>query len=208
MELFTLVKAAVTTRQAAEFYGLKVNPHGMTCCPFHHDRHPSMKVDGRYYCFSCHETGDVIDFVGKLFNLCLYDAAKKIAKDFGIWPGSPQAAAKVIALRSANENSNKKYAQRARESRCAAALIGYEALLKKWRVQYTPKQEDAEWDHHFTAALMTLPQLSYLIDCLYSPDAEERSSVANELMADGTLNNIVSLINSQNERRKPDERAA
>lgn len=207
MELFTLVKAAVTTRQAAEFYGLKVNPHGMTCCPFHHDQHPSMKVDGRYYCFSCHETGDVIDFVGKLFNLCLYDAAKKIAKDFGIRPDSPQAAAKVVAFRSANENSDKKYTQRARESRCAAALIGYESLLKNWRVQYAPKQEDAEWDHQFTAALMTLPQLSYLIDCLYSTDAEERSSAANELMADGTLNSIVGLIDSQ-KGGKPDERAA
>lgn len=208
MELFTLVKAAVTTRQAAEFYGLQVNPHGMTCCPFHHDQHPSMKVDRRYYCFACHETGDVIDFVGKMFNLCPYDAAKKIAKDFGIWPGSSQAAAKVVGPRSANENSDKKYTQRARESRCAAALIGYESLLKNWRVQYAPKQEDAEWDRHFTTALMTLPQLSYLIGCLYSPDAEERSSVANELMVDGTLNNIISLIDSQNERGTPDERAA
>ena len=70
--LFTTVKAAVTTRQAAEYYGLKVSRNGMTCCPFHDDRHPSMKVDERYYCFGCHETGDVIDFTARLFGLTAY----------------------------------------------------------------------------------------------------------------------------------------
>ncbi len=94
-----------------------------------------------------------------------------------------------------------------RESRCAKALIDYESLLKNWLALYTPNQEDIEWDDHFTTALRTLPELSYLIDCLYSPDAEERSRVANELMADGTLNSIVSLIDSQ-KGGKPDERAA
>ncbi len=93
MDLFTLVKAAVTTRQAAEFYGLRVNPHGMTCCPFHHDQHPSMKVDGRYYCFTCHETGDVIDFVSQLFALTPYQATRKLVEDFDLHPSPSNAAA-------------------------------------------------------------------------------------------------------------------
>lgn len=45
MHIFSYVKAAVTTRQAAVFYGYKVSARRMTCCPFHPDRHPSMKVD-------------------------------------------------------------------------------------------------------------------------------------------------------------------
>lgn len=45
MHVFSYVKAAVTTRQAAVFYGYKVSARSMTCCPFHPDRHPSMKVD-------------------------------------------------------------------------------------------------------------------------------------------------------------------
>lgn len=44
MKLFESVKVAVTPRQAAETYGLRVLPNGMTCCPFHEDRHPSMKL--------------------------------------------------------------------------------------------------------------------------------------------------------------------
>ena len=45
MNIFQVVKENVTARQAAEQYGLKVNKNGMVCCPFHDDRHPSMKVD-------------------------------------------------------------------------------------------------------------------------------------------------------------------
>ena len=59
MNQFESVKAAVTLRQAAENYGLTVSRNGMTCCPFHEDRHPSMKLNEDYFfCFGCHaQTG-------------------------------------------------------------------------------------------------------------------------------------------------------
>ena len=50
MNVFEAVKQSVTTRQAAERYGIKVNRNGMCVCPFHNDRNPSMKVDRRFYC--------------------------------------------------------------------------------------------------------------------------------------------------------------
>ena len=206
MNLFSQIKAAVTTRQAAEHYGLKVSRNGMTCCPFHNDQHPSMKVDDRYYCFACHETGDVIDFVGRLFNLAPYDAAVKIAADFGLHPTTPQAAVLPVPVRCDTE-----YDERQREGKCAAVLIDYECLLKDWRNIYAPDREDETWDRHFTAAVSTLPQVTYLIDCLYSPDAAERAVVTHDLMADGTLDNIVSFMEAKkarNEGRCSDERAA
>ena len=49
--LFTQVKSQVTTRQVAERYGVPVNRSGMACCPFHDDRHPSMKIDERFYLY-------------------------------------------------------------------------------------------------------------------------------------------------------------
>lgn len=42
MNIFETVKAAVTVRQAADYYGLKGSRSGMACCPFHNDRHPSL----------------------------------------------------------------------------------------------------------------------------------------------------------------------
>ena len=37
MNVFEAVKQSVTTRQAAEFYGFRVNRAGMIACPFHND---------------------------------------------------------------------------------------------------------------------------------------------------------------------------
>ena len=84
MNIFKSVKGAVSVMDAASFYGIKVNRSGLCNCLFHNDKTPSMKVDIRYYCFGCGATGDVIDFVGKLFGLSPLDAAKKIAMDFNI----------------------------------------------------------------------------------------------------------------------------
>ena len=80
MELFGAVKDAVTTRQAAEFYGIDVKSNGMARCIFHNDHSPSMKLDKRYHCFGCHADGDVINFVAGLFGMGNKEAAEKISK--------------------------------------------------------------------------------------------------------------------------------
>ena len=67
--VFEAVKQAVPTRQAAESYGVQVGRNGMACCPFHDDKHPSMKVDRGFHCFGCQADGDVIDFTARLFGL-------------------------------------------------------------------------------------------------------------------------------------------
>ena len=69
MNVFEAVKQSVTTRQAAEHYGIRVNRNGMACCPFHNDKTPSMKLDKRFHCFGCGADGDVIDFVAALYGL-------------------------------------------------------------------------------------------------------------------------------------------
>ena len=93
MTLFELVKQAVCVPEAATYYGLQVSRNGMVCCPFHNDRHPSTKLNERYfYCFGCGATGDVIDLVARLFGLSSYEAAQKLAQDFGIGPDKPPAA--------------------------------------------------------------------------------------------------------------------
>ena len=90
MNLFEVVKASINTREAAQAYGIDVNHHGMALCPFHNDRHPSLYVsDDHYHCFACGEHGDVIDLTAKLFDLRLYDAARKLASDFHLAPDKP-----------------------------------------------------------------------------------------------------------------------
>jgi hypothetical protein len=123
MNVFMKVKENVSPMDAAKHYGLKFNRNGMCCCPFHSDRHPSMKLDqkcgGGFYCFGCHETGDVITFTAKLFGIANYEAAVKLADDFGIpinnlscndRPASPE---EIKRQKEAEEN--RKYAERKRD---------------------------------------------------------------------------------------------
>lgn len=185
MNLFETVKSQITTRQAAEFYGLNVRPNGMLCCPFHGDRHPSMKVDVRYYCFGCHETGDVIDFVGKLFHLRPLEAAKKLAADLGIDPTTPASAAAIPVSAYAEQ-----VRQREKEAACASILIDYECLLKERKARFAPSPDDEIWDIHFAEACEKLPYISHLIDTLYSADPEIRMNTAHDLLHSGALDSI------------------
>lgn len=97
MILFEAVKQSVTTRQAAEYYGIRVNRNGMCLCPFHEDKHPSMKVDKRFHCFACQADGDVIDFASRLHGLDAKEAAKRLAADFGIhYDGQGRASPRPV----------------------------------------------------------------------------------------------------------------
>ena len=184
MNLFSQIKAAITTRRAAEYYGLKVSRNGMTCCLFHQDNHPSMKVDDRYYCFGCHQTGDVIDFVSRLFSLTPYLAARKLAEDFGLHPAPDGAAALPVPTCQPAESA------REREKRCASVLTAYEQLLKSWKECYAPSEHESDWDVRYIAVCNALPQVSYMLDCLTSADAAERARMADKLLHGQTLEQI------------------
>ena len=91
MTLFELVKQNICVPDAAEHYGLQVNRNGMCSCPFHEDRHPSMKLNERYfYCFGCGATGDVIDLVARLFGLSSFEAAQSWHRISGLTRISPR----------------------------------------------------------------------------------------------------------------------
>ena len=96
--LFHAVKAAVTTRQLAELYGLRPDRRGMVCCPFHGDKHPSMKVDARFHCFACGADGDVIDFAARLHGLNKWDAARRIAAELNLSVASGDSSPEGGAL--------------------------------------------------------------------------------------------------------------
>ncbi len=62
---------------------LKVNERTVRLlCPFHDERTPSLvawRASGRFYCFGCQRTGDVVVFVSAVMGLALEDVPKCIA---------------------------------------------------------------------------------------------------------------------------------
>ena len=183
--IFDTLKAHITVPQAAAYYGVRIGRNGMCRCPFHSDKTPSMKINETYYyCFGCHSTGDVIDFTARLFNLSPLDAARKLALDFGIDPNTPVSAA-VALPRIRQEES-----QREREGHCTSVLIEYERLLKSRQQRFAPVHPSEEWDDRLVSASHALPQVSYMIDCLYDADSVIRKDTANSLLGDGTIHSI------------------
>ena len=183
MNIFQFIKSQITTRQAAEYYGLNVQRNGMTLCPFHNDHDPSLKVGTRFYCFGCQAKGDVIDFVSKLFGLSPILAAQKIVADFGLDPNTPQAAAAVPVQQPVVQ-------QRRLVLECTKVLTDYERLLNHWKAAYAPADMNAPWDERFTQALHELPAIGHMLDLLYSADAKLREDTAKALVNTGALQRI------------------
>jgi len=56
-------------------------------CPFHSEKTPSFSVNVTrqfYYCFGCHETGDIFSFIQKIENVSFPEAVKAVAIKCGI----------------------------------------------------------------------------------------------------------------------------
>ncbi len=183
MTMYETIKAVVPVKQAAEHYGLKVSRNGMACCPFHHDRHPSMKLNEDYFfCFGCGAKGDVIDLVARLLDLSGYEAAQRLAADFGIStePGQDATASckpKRSHIRQFRED----------EMLCFRVLTDYLHLLEDWKVRYAPKTPDEPCDDRFVEACQMLCHIEYMADVLTVGDLEGRVALVDELMKSGKI---------------------
>ena len=133
MNIFQEMKERVTARQVAERYGLKVSRNGMARCPFHNDKHPSMKIDQNYYCFACGAKGDAVNYVAVLFGLSQLEAAKKINDDFSL----------NLSIGTSGANRNRKLEVKKKEK----------VLTKEERMQFVQKKIE-QWAKYASDVLL------------------------------------------------------
>lgn len=183
MNIFQEMKERVTARQVAERYGLKVSRNGMARCPFHNDKHPSMKIDQNYYCFACGAKGDAVNYVAVQFGLSQFEAAKKINEDFslGILIGQPEIRRKqnsgvrkkekVPTKEERIQFVQKKIDKWARDA--ANVLLRYLRWMEFWKEFYKPESMEEEWHPLFVEALQNESKISYLVDMLMFGTDEE-----------------------------------
>ena len=164
---FAEVKERVSVQDAARFYGATVNERGWALCQFHDDHSASMSFkNGWYRCWSCGASGDVIDYVGRLFDLGAKDAVKKL--NFGACTQAMKEEA-VRRRRAADEKRR----------------------FEEWRVAFISKLCAASRVAHllpdnevFTdcgaLALRMQATCDYLANALESGNEEERKRIYNE----------------------------
>ena len=160
------IKQSVTTRQAAESFGIPVNSHGMAICPFHDDHNPSMKVDDNFYCFGCGATGDVITFTSRLFGIAPASAARKLSMDFGI--SLEEGSEYYVIPKSPLQKDFENWCHFALET-----LRHYNQLLIQWK-SLAPQHPEEDFHFLFVEALQHSVRVKYLLCTLAFGTEEEK----------------------------------
>lgn len=81
------IKSHVTCLQVIEDYGIPIKRGNFCVCPFHSEKTGSMKLypDGRgYYCYGCHDGGDVIKLTMKLHGLTFKGAVNALNSSYNL----------------------------------------------------------------------------------------------------------------------------
>ena len=185
MNIYDYIKDNVTVPQAAERYGLSIGRGGMTCCLFHDDKHPSMKLNERYfYCFGCGAHGDVIDLTARLLGTTTKDTIRILLNDFGLDPdpGSPS--------RPPQPGRPAIYQLRQDEQQCFAVLTSFHRLLEDWKAQYAPASPDDPLDDHYILACQQSEPIEYALDILTVGETEERVKLVDGLIKSGRLDRL------------------
>lgn len=130
------------------------------CCPFHHEKSPSMMISPErqtFKCFGCGEGGDVITFIEKIEGLDFFNALKLLADKAGIelkdnsvkFGASEHKADKKTKMFEINEWTKKVYhqvlvnhpkAEKAREYLKKRGMS--DETIEKFEIGYAP----VSWD--------------------------------------------------------------
>lgn len=153
------IRDEVPMERLCELIGLPVK-HGFAVCPLHNDNDASMRVypgDKGFYCFGCHQGGDVIDFLALITKQSRPDAARLIEQTFCV----PEAAKgkkreSILAAEKARENR-----LRMRDIANALAEIYRDQNANMSRCAPSLQDADKPWPEAFETACSLLP----VIDC-------------------------------------------
>lgn len=177
--IFDAVRESVPVPLAADRYCLKANRAGMVRCPFHDDHNPSLKLNEDYfYCFGCGAGGDVVELTRRLFDLRSYEAASKLAVDFGV----------DVPATAPPDGSLNRF--RSDLLRCQQILDEYLNLLIRWQRKYAPRSPDDEPDNRYVEACQMLEPMDYMASMLAAGTLEQRIRTVDQLLADSKLDQL------------------
>ena len=98
------IKAHVTMPDVIARYHHLGAHRARTSCPIHGGEHDNLGYDEAvFHCFTCHASGDVIDFVAQLNKCTFAEAVKIIDADFGLGLESMSEAERLEAERRREE---------------------------------------------------------------------------------------------------------
>lgn len=131
-------------------------------CPFHGEKTPSFSVNPQrqaFYCFGCHESGDVFSFMMKYHNMTFPEALKDLARRYQIdLPERHLSQAQQERIRQreqlyrVNQEAASIFHEALLSSQLAESARSYlqergvpQEYIEKYRLGYAPSPEKAGW---------------------------------------------------------------
>ena len=127
------------------------------------------------------------------FGLPIYEAAQRIAADFGIDTDRPPT--KEILEKRRQQTESQQLMEN--ERLCFAVLSDYARVMRDWKVRYAPQSPDEPVHARFMEACHKLDETEYYLDILCAGDSHERAEVVSHLLADGRLDKLKEKINGR-----------
>ena len=116
-----IIRNSVSALEVGRVLGLNPGHDGRCRCPFHGGDHKNLKLYGPgkgYYCFVCHESGDVIRLVKEYTKCSFMDAVDWLNDSFGLNldikkndPFQRRRRAEAYARRLAKEKEHASHSQ-------------------------------------------------------------------------------------------------
>lgn len=165
------IKERVGLAEAVELYtGERLIKNKMRC-PLHNEKTASFTVysNGKYYCFGCGASGDIIGFVMAYLGLDYRQAIGKLDSDFNLGLSQRPTFSQHRRLqREAERQRKERQQQKERADRLDTAywqafdkVLYYERIIE----QYRPTSPEAEPPPEFIRALQNIEYARHLLDC-------------------------------------------
>ena len=168
------IKQHVSMIEMLQYYGIETNRSNFCRCPFHQEKSASFKAypgSRGFYCYGCHESGSVIDFVMKFFGLSFGDAIKKINEDFSLGLPIDEKLDRRKQLEMQKQAFLRKREMDARKAKQEELEKAYWAAFDEWKRlddnkrNYAPKTPTEPLHPLFVEALKNIAGAEYNLSC-------------------------------------------
>ena len=183
------IKQHVSMMDVLPYYGIETNRSNFCRCPFHQEKTASFKAypgAKGFYCFGCHESGSVIDFVMKFFNISFRDAIKKINEDFSLGLPIGEKIDRRKQLEMQRQAFMRKREMNAKKVKFEELENAYWAAFDEWKRlddnkrDYAPKTPTEPLHPLFVEALKNIFDAEYNLSCAEMARYEyENSNICN-----------------------------
>lgn len=153
-DIFPLVNERAKMIDVLVDFGIQIDRKGKIICPFHADHKPSCKIyEKSFYCYACGTGGDCIKFVALYLKISNIEAARYLARYYGIDTDKPETLRERAAREARAEQQRKERWWKEWQEKAFRTLISYNNMLM---------EDEERHDEYFQQESI----VEYYLECL------------------------------------------